>query len=131
VSTALGGNRRRAAVAASASTTARESADVLAAGERYAGNERDQAVIQAGRRNCGDDLIVEHALLLGVNHIDDRRFALDRDRLLQRPHSQFDVDERGERAGELDPLTSDRAEPRERERDDVRTRTQVLDAVLP
>jgi hypothetical protein len=88
-------------------------------------------VVQARRRNGGDDLIVEHALLLGVDDIDDRRLALDRDRLLQRPDTQFDVDERGERAGELDPFTSDRAESRERERDDVRTRTQVLDAVLP
>jgi hypothetical protein len=63
-------------------------------------------VIQAGRRNGGNDLVVEDALLLGVDDIDDRRLALDRDRLLQRPDAQFDVDERGERAGELDPFTS-------------------------
>ena len=88
-------------------------------------------MIQAGRRNGGDDFVVEHALLLGVDDVDDRRLALDRDRLLQRPDPQFDVDERGERAGELDPFTSDDAESRERERDDVRARTQVLDAVLP
>ena len=41
--------------------------------------------------------LVEHALLRGALHVDDRRLAGDGDRLLERADAQVGVDRRGER----------------------------------
>ena len=50
---------------------------------------------------------VEHALLRGALHVDDRRLAGDRDRLLERADAHVGVDRGDEGAGQLDPVALD------------------------
>ena len=50
------------------------------------------------------DFVVEHALLFRVHDVDDRRLAVDGDRLFERAHAQLGVHLCRNRAGQLDAL---------------------------
>ena len=61
--------------------------------------------------NRRDDVVVEHRLTAHALHVDDRRFAGDRDRLLERADPEIGVHRGGERAGELDAFAPDGLKP--------------------
>jgi hypothetical protein len=87
-------------------------------------------VIQASGRYCIEDVVRNRCLLFRVHNIDDRRLTRDRDRLRYRADFQLDVDLGGKRSGQLDAFALHGAESGQRERDAVRARAKIFDAVL-
>src|SRR5207253_2197011 len=69
--------------------------------------------------------LAPHAL-----NVDDRRLAGDRNGFRYTADFQLGVDRCGERAGQLDALALDGAEPRQHERDGVLAGSEIDDAVL-
>jgi hypothetical protein len=96
----------------------------------HAGHERSEGERVARGRQRIDQGVIEDLLLLRVLHVHDRRFAGDGNRLLDRADRQLCVDGRRERTGQLDRVTPDRVEPREREGDGVGSRPKLDDAVV-
>jgi hypothetical protein len=69
-------------------------------------------------------------LLARALHVDGRRLAGDRDRLLESADLHFCVDRRSKRPGQLDAFALDRAEPGQGEGHFVRTGPEVDDPIL-
>ena len=94
------------------------------------GNQGLDAVDVPRGGNGGEDVLADRLLRPRALDVDDRRFAGDGDRFLERADFQVAVDRRDERARQLDAFALDGAEARQRERHRVGARPQVDDAVL-
>ena len=84
------------------------------------GRERHEVVhvLRADRERL-EQLPRDHLLAPDVLHVDDRRGARHRDRLLDAADGQHPVDVGGEAGGQLDAFTNDRAEAGQAEGDRV------------
>ena len=87
--------------------------------------------VAAGRRQRGHDLVVEDALdASGVLHVDDRRLADHRNRLLQATDAHLGVERHGDAGLEFHAGALDGREAGERVSDGVQARDQVLETEL-
>jgi len=103
------------------------SSDVLV-GQVALGRRRDERDVDAGiltHRQRPDGFTREHLLLLNPLHVDDRRFAGDRDGLLQPTDGQVAVDRRREARHQLNAIATERAEPGQRKGDRILTRPEI------
>src|SRR4029434_10007555 len=82
-------------------------------------------------RVCVEPFFYDHTLLYGVLGINDGTFTRHGDRFLERTNFHLDVDWRSEVAGQLDAVTANGSEPRQRERHRVHAWTQIDDLVRP
>ena len=79
--------------------------------------------------HVGHDGVLDHLRLARALHVDDRALAADDDRLVERAYLQFHVERRRHRAREDNAVTSNRVEPRQRERHGVGSGLELDDAV--
>ena len=96
----------------------------------HPGDQRGDAGRVARHRDRGDDVLADRLLNFHALHVDDRRFAGDRDRLFEGADFQVAVDGGDEGASQLDAVALDGAEARQREGDRVGAGTEIDDAVL-
>ena len=108
----------------------RTAVDVVDVGLQ-AGNRGQQVAVAADARQGAHRLVVERDFALRALHVDDRRFAGDGDRLLHAADAQFAVDRDDAGAADHHVLAPDGGEARQRERDGVVARPEILDAVAP
>ena len=93
-------------------------------------HELEERAVRARGRQGRDDVAVHRRLATDALHVHDRRFAGDRDRLLEAADAQVGVDGAGERSRQLDAFAPDGVEAGQRERDRVRAGSKIDDAVL-
>ena len=95
----------------------------------HAGHQRRQARVVARRRQRIEQVAVQHVRPLRALHVDDRRVAGDRDRLLERADAEIGVDRHREVGRQIEAFAPERIEAGQGEDDRIGPGPQVGDRV--
>ena len=109
----------------------RRSGDDIVAGRGNARHEHEERIVAASRWKRSDDVTAERELPAQAVGVDDGKRAGDRDGFRDSPNRELGVHDCGGRTRQLDPVSLVRPPAVARETDRIRSRSEILDAVLP